>query len=47
MLKILLQDLPVKQASTLAAEISGLPKKRLYQWALEWKGSRADDGAGA
>jgi 16S rRNA (cytidine1402-2'-O)-methyltransferase len=47
MLKILLQDLPVKQASTLAAEISGLPKKRLYQWALEWKDSRADDGAGA
>lgn len=43
MLKILLQDLPVKQAATLAAEISGLPKKRLYQWALQWKDSRTDD----
>jgi len=46
-LKILLQALPVKQASTLCAEISGLPRKLLYQWALEWKGAQADDDADA
>lgn len=32
---ILLQDLSVKQASQLGAEITGLKKKVLYQWALE------------
>ena len=40
-LGILLKDLPVKQASTLAAEITGLPKKRLYQWALDLKDANA------
>lgn len=34
---ILMADLPLKQASTLAAEITGLKKKVLYQWALEQK----------
>lgn len=34
---ILLEDLPLKQASTLAAQITGLKKKVLYQWALEQK----------
>lgn len=46
-LTILLKDLPVKQASTLAAEISGLPKKRLYQWALDLKDAKPQDDAGA
>ncbi len=32
---ILLKDLSVKQASQLGAEITGLKKKTLYQWALE------------
>lgn len=32
---ILLQDLSVKQASQLGAEIIGLKKKALYQWALD------------
>ncbi|GAB3092884.1 16S rRNA (cytidine(1402)-2'-O)-methyltransferase [Aestuariicella hydrocarbonica] len=32
---ILLQDLSVKQASQLGADITGLKKKVLYQWALE------------
>ncbi len=34
---ILLKDLSVKQASQLGAEITGLKKKALYQWALEQK----------
>lgn len=32
---ILLKDLSVKQASQLGAEITGLKKKVLYQWALD------------
>lgn len=32
---ILLKDLSVKQASQLGAEITGLKKKALYQWALD------------
>lgn len=31
---ILMADLPLKQASVLAAEITGVKKKALYQWAL-------------
>lgn len=34
-MNILLQELSVKQASQLGAEITGLKKKVLYQWALE------------
>ena len=34
-LKTLLNELPVKQASKLAAEITGEKKNRLYQYALE------------
>lgn len=33
-MQILLQDLSVKQASQLAAEITGVKKKLLYQWAI-------------
>ena len=36
-LKILLQELPLKQAATLAAEISGVRKKKLYTRGLELK----------
>ena len=36
-LLILLKDLPVKQAATLAANITGLKKNALYQFALELK----------
>lgn len=32
---ILLKDLSVKQASQIGAEITGVKKKALYQWALE------------
>ncbi|WP_426417077.1 16S rRNA (cytidine(1402)-2'-O)-methyltransferase [Aestuariirhabdus sp. LZHN29] len=38
MLEILLEELPLKQASTLVSQISGVRKKALYQLALELKG---------
>jgi len=36
-LKLLLAELPLKQAVKLAAEISGRPKNALYEQALLWK----------
>lgn len=36
-LKLLLAELPLKQAVKLAAEISGTPKNALYDQALVWK----------
>lgn len=34
-MKILLADLPVKQAAAMGAQITGLKKNHLYQWALD------------
>lgn len=34
-MKVLLEDLPVKQAATLGAKITGLKKNFLYDWALK------------
>lgn len=42
-LKILLQELPLKQAAALAAQITGVARKQLYQHALLLKGE-AEDG---
>jgi 16S rRNA (cytidine1402-2'-O)-methyltransferase len=36
-LRILIQELSVKQAAALAARITGAKKNRLYQQALEWQ----------
>ena len=42
-LKILLAELPLKQASALAAQITGTPKRELYQHALTLKGGKIPD----
>ena len=41
-LKLLLDDLPLKQAVKLAAEISGVARNTLYAQALAWRGTSDD-----
>lgn len=42
-LRVLMRELPLKQAVSLAAELSGSPRNALYQQALAWKAEA--DGA--
>jgi 16S rRNA (cytidine1402-2'-O)-methyltransferase len=44
-LRVLAEQLPLRQAAALAAEITGEKKNRLYKLALTWRGAIRDSGA--